>query len=182
MLIFRSFVAFTLLGLVMTLSAQDKPVDAFPPTGGMWLPSQMPELEAQLRELGLEIDPQELADPTSNTLEAIVSLDGCSGSFVSKNGLIITNHHCVESYLSYMTEQDKAALKGQNMERTTRQVMNRALAVFVGWTAVVLLVFPLVYGIGLDAEEVEQFEVAAAAAAEEPEDAADESVEFSGEE
>ncbi|MDA7644542.1 S46 family peptidase [Verrucomicrobiales bacterium] len=117
MLIFRSFVAFTLLGLVMTLSAQDKPVDAFPPTGGMWLPSQMPELEAQLRELGLEIDPQELADPTSNTLEAIVSLDGCSGSFVSKNGLIITNHHCVESYLSYMTEQDKAALKGQNMER-----------------------------------------------------------------
>ena len=72
--------------------------------------------------------------------------------------------------------------KGQNMERTTRQVMNRALAVFVGWTAVVLLVFPLVYRIGLDAEEVEQFEVAAAAAAEEPEDAADESVEFSGEE
>ena len=89
----------------------------FPPTGGMWLPSQMPELESQLRALGLEIDPNELSDPTSSTLEAIVSLGGCSGSFVSKSGLIITNHHCVSGYLSYMTEQDKAALAKQNEAR-----------------------------------------------------------------
>ncbi len=112
--------ALILSGLCIgTLShAQDEPpVDLFPPTGGMWLPSQMPQLEAQLRDLGLEIDPKELADPTSNTLNAIVSLDGCSGSFVSENGLIITNHHCVESYLSFMTEQDKAALKEQNEQR-----------------------------------------------------------------
>ena len=91
--------------------------DRFPPTGCMWLPGQMPALEDTLRELGLEIDPRELADPTSNTLNAIVSLDGCSGSFVSKKGLIITNHHCVESYLSYMTEQDKEALKEMNAKR-----------------------------------------------------------------
>ena len=94
--------------------------DLFPPTGGMWLPSQIPLLEGRLRALGLEIDPAELADPTSSTLEAIVSLGGCSGSFVSKNGLIITNHHCVESYLSYMTEQDKAALKEQNETRVAK--------------------------------------------------------------
>ena len=92
----------------------------FPPTGGMWLPSQIPLLEGQLRSLGLEIEPGDLADPTSSTLEAIVSLDGCSGSFVSKDGLIITNHHCVESYLSYITEQDKAALKEQNEERAAK--------------------------------------------------------------
>ena len=94
--------------------------DMFPPTGGMWLPSQIPSLEGPLRSLGLEIDPDELADPTSSTLEAIVSLGGCSGSFVSKNGLIITNHHCVESYLSYITEQDKAALKEQNEARIAK--------------------------------------------------------------
>ena len=92
----------------------------FPPTGGMWLPSQIPLMEGPLRSLGLEIDPDELADPTSSTLEAIVSLGGCSGSFVSKNGLIITNHHCVESYLSYITEQDKAALKEQNEDRAAK--------------------------------------------------------------
>lgn len=89
----------------------------FPPTGGMWLPSQIPLLEGRLRSLGLEIEPGDLADPTSSTLEAIVSLGGCSGSFISKDGLIITNHHCVEGYLSYITEQDKAALKKQNEER-----------------------------------------------------------------
>ena len=91
--------------------------DNFPPTGGMWLPSQIPELESRLRSLGLEIEPNELSDPTSRTLEAIVSLGGCSGSFVSKNGLIITNHHCVAGYLSYITEQDKAALAKQNEAR-----------------------------------------------------------------
>ncbi|HBE69736.1 MAG TPA: S46 family peptidase [Planctomycetaceae bacterium] len=94
--------------------------DMFPPTGGMWLPSQIPLMEGHLRSLGLEIDPKELADPTSSTLEAIVSLGGCSGSFVSSNGLIITNHHCVEGYLSYITEQDKAALKKQNEERAAK--------------------------------------------------------------
>jgi hypothetical protein len=103
----------------LAIAQETDTVDAFPPTGGMWVPSQIPGLESQLREMGLEIDPRELADPTSNTLNAIVSLDGCSGSFVSKDGLIITNHHCVESYLSYMTEQDKAALKEQNEKRAS---------------------------------------------------------------
>lgn len=92
----------------------------FPPTGGMWLPEQIPLMEGHLRALGLEIDPSELADPTSSTLEAIVSLGGCSASFVSKSGLIITNHHCVEAYLSYMTEQDKAALQRMNETRASQ--------------------------------------------------------------
>ena len=116
--LFLSIVGFGVLIVAGISRAQEaQQVDLFPPTGGMWLPSQLPELEGPLRALGLEIDPQQLADPTSNTLNAIVSLGGCSGSFVSENGLIITNHHCVESYLSYMTEQDKAALKKQNEAR-----------------------------------------------------------------
>lgn len=112
-----SLVGFSVLIAASVNGAHGEPVNMFPPTGGMWLPSQMPELEGQLRDLGLEIDPEQLADPTSDTLNAIVSLGGCSGSFVSEKGLIITNHHCVESYLSFITEQDKAALKKQNAAR-----------------------------------------------------------------
>jgi len=79
----------------------------FPPTGGMWMPSQIPKLEGVLKKLGLEVDPADLSDPTSNTLNAIVSLGGCSGSFISKLGLIVTNWHCVVGYLNYMTGVDK---------------------------------------------------------------------------
>ena len=45
-------------------------------------------------------------------------------------------------------------------ERITRNVMNRALVVFMGWTATVLLVFPLVCAVGLDSEAVDRFDQA----------------------
>jgi hypothetical protein len=51
--------------------------------------------------------------------------------------------------------------RGADMERNTLDVMNRALGVFVVWTACVILVFPVVYGWGLDQSEVAQFAEAA---------------------
>lgn len=45
-------------------------------------------------------------------------------------------------------------------ERITRNVMNKALVVFMGWTATVLLVFPLGFGAGLESGESERFKEA----------------------
>ena len=45
-------------------------------------------------------------------------------------------------------------------ERITRNVMNKALVVFMGWTATVLLVFPLVFGAGLESGSSERFKEA----------------------
>ncbi|MEZ4403988.1 MAG: S46 family peptidase [Kofleriaceae bacterium] len=74
---------------------------AFVDPGGMWMPRQMtlPVHAANLSEMGVTLPAATLADPRQPPLAAVVSLGGCTGSFVSPDGLIITNHHCVQMAL-----------------------------------------------------------------------------------
>jgi hypothetical protein len=79
--------------------------------GGMWMPQQMtlPGNVDTFQKMGVAIDPQKLADPLNAPLNAVISLGGCTASFVSTEGLIITNHHCVQQALQLNTDK-KAGL------------------------------------------------------------------------
>jgi len=74
---------------------------AYTNPGGMWMPRQMtlPIHAQSLKAMGVAIDAGVLADPTQAPLAAVVSLGGCTGSFVSPAGLVVTNHHCVQTAL-----------------------------------------------------------------------------------
>ncbi len=90
------------LALAAALAAASLPADE-----GMWMPSQIPELGAELQAAGLELDPARLTDLTGDPMGAVVSLGGCTASFVSPEGLIVTNHHCVYGSVQYNSRPDR---------------------------------------------------------------------------
>ncbi|MFO7567772.1 MAG: S46 family peptidase [Enhygromyxa sp.] len=93
---------------------------AFANPGGMWMPAQLGAggHAETLRALGLEYDPAALTQPTEFPLGAIVSLGGCSASFVSPEGLIITNHHCVTRALARNSTKEENLLEDGFLAKT----------------------------------------------------------------
>ncbi len=94
------------------------PRASFENPGGMWMPEQIPQHAETLKKLGLEVDPQKLADPTSEVLGAVISLGGCSASFVSPDGLIATNHHCATGALQFNSTPGENLLENGYLAKT----------------------------------------------------------------
>ncbi|MFH0989179.1 MAG: S46 family peptidase [bacterium] len=86
-------------------------------------------LKLNLKAKGLKIDVKDLYNPKGGSLiEAIVHLGGCTGSFVSKDGLIITNHHCVFGAVSAISTAEKDYLTNGFLAKTrTEEIAARGL-------------------------------------------------------
>ncbi len=84
------------------------------------MPQQMtlPGHAKTFAELGVKIDPAALADPLSAPLAAIVRLNGCSASFVSPEGLVVTNHHCVQGALQVNSKPENNLVENGFLAKT----------------------------------------------------------------
>ena len=78
---------------------------------GMWVPQQLPEIAGPLKQAGLELAPEQLADLTGDPMGAVVALGGCTASFVSPQGLVVTNHHCAYGAIQLNSTPEKNLIK-----------------------------------------------------------------------
>lgn len=93
---------------------------------GMWQPYQLPELRERLLKQGLELDPDQLTSFESFPLTAIVSLGGCTASFVSPLGLVVTNHHCVFGSVQFNSTTDNNLLQDGYLARSVKDELPAA--------------------------------------------------------
>lgn len=61
-----------------------------------------------LKALGFQLEPTELYNPNGISLiDGIINLRGCTASFVSPHGLILTNYHCTFGAIQSVTTKEK---------------------------------------------------------------------------
>jgi len=73
---------------------------------GMWTFDNFPSAAVK-RDFGADITPAWLDHVRQSTLR----LTNCTASFVSPEGLILTNHHCIESCLAELSSKEKSLLE-----------------------------------------------------------------------
>src|ERR1700712_5076842 len=83
---------------------------------GMWLPLLVKRLNYEdMRKLGLRLTAEEIYSVNNSSLkDAIVNFGNfCTGEVISKDGLVLTNHHCgYEAIQSHSSVKDNFLAKG----------------------------------------------------------------------
>ncbi len=82
-----------------------------PAEEGMWRPGQLPSLAEKLKALDPEVDAAALSDLTGHPMNAVIWLGGCTASFVSPQGLVITNHHCAYGSIQHNSTEENNLLE-----------------------------------------------------------------------
>jgi Peptidase S46 len=93
---------------------------AFKNPGGMWLPKQLalPAHVDALHAMGSQMTDKALTDPLGDPLNAVVTLGFCTGSFISPDGLMITNHHCAQGALDRNSTKDANLVENGFLAKT----------------------------------------------------------------
>ncbi len=109
-LLMASFFGVCILGVLASSRADD----------GMYPMSELPRLN--LADKGIELTADELFNPNQISLvDGICRVNGCTGSFVSDSGLIITNHHCAFDAIQKASTADNDLLTNGFIAATREQ-------------------------------------------------------------
>ncbi|NRA82600.1 MAG: S46 family peptidase [Gammaproteobacteria bacterium] len=80
---------------------------------GQWQPHQIKNLQHEFDRVGIELSAEQVSSLDQYPMNAVVGLGGCSASFVSNKGLVITNHHCAYGAIANnSTPQNNLIKKG----------------------------------------------------------------------
>ena len=95
---------------------------------GMWLVNLLDkQLSIQMKNKGLKLKPNEIYNNEGGAIsDAIVAIDGgsCSGSIISPEGLLITNHHCAYGDVHALSTPEKNYLEDGFWAMTREQEVN----------------------------------------------------------
>ena len=84
---------------------------------GMWLMNELPKPAIE-KATGAKLDDAFVARVQKGALRLA---NGCSASFVGKNGLVMTNHHCVRSCLEELSVAGKDLLNKPFVAKTEKE-------------------------------------------------------------
>ncbi|MBX3126396.1 MAG: S46 family peptidase [Polyangiaceae bacterium] len=85
---------------------------------GQWPIDTLSTLDLkQFQGLGLRLSAEQIWSDDGGIARASVNVSGCSGAFVSKDGLIATNHHCAYRAIQSQSSPERDLLKGGFLAR-----------------------------------------------------------------
>jgi hypothetical protein len=93
---------------------------------GMWTPFQLPDIAKQMSAAGLKLNPKQLANLKQPPLSAVIWLGNCTASFVSPQGLAVTNHHCAQGSIQFNSRPDRDLLKNGFVAATLKDELPAA--------------------------------------------------------
>lgn len=99
---------------------------------GMWLPSLISQRIADMQAKGFKLTAEDIYSVNQASLKDAVVLfgSGCTGEIVSKDGLLLTNHHCGYSQIQQHSSVDHDYLKdGFWAMRRSEELPNPGLTV-----------------------------------------------------
>ena len=96
------------------------------PDEGMWMLTQLDKLPwAEMQKHGLQLTPAQIYNPDGTSLkDAIVLLGGGTSSFISAEGLILTNHHVAFGAIQSVSSTQDDFLKNGFYAKTREEELS----------------------------------------------------------